>query len=89
MPETRIKVIHRSEYSIFLDCLRLARQDAHLTQVELADKLGTDQSYISKYERGERRIDVIELRAICAVVGVKLTDFVTNFEERLKSEGLS
>ena len=72
-----------------LNCLRSARQIAGLTQVQLAERLGADQSYISKYERGERRIDIIELRAICSVLGVELVDFVRTFEERLKDVGLS
>jgi transcriptional regulator with XRE-family HTH domain len=89
MSETRIKFIHGDEYNILIDCLRSARRAARLTQVELGERLGTDQSYISKYERGERRLDVVEVRAICAVFGIPLADFVRDFEERLKSKGLS
>jgi transcriptional regulator with XRE-family HTH domain len=44
----------------FLKILVAARQDAGLTQVTLANKLGRPQSFVSKYERGERRLDVIE-----------------------------
>ena len=89
MSESRIKSVHADEYNIFLDCLRSARRAASLTQVELGERLGTDQSYISKYERGERRIDVVELRAICAALSIDVTEFIRDFEKRLKSKGLS
>ena len=89
MLEPRIKSIHGEEYSTFLDCLRSARLAAGLTQVELAEKLGTDQSYISKYERGERRIDVVELRAICLALGIEIADFVRTFEARLENKGVA
>lgn len=47
-----------------LEVLVAARQKAGLTQQQLADRLGKPQSFISKYEGGERRIDVIEFIAI-------------------------
>jgi transcriptional regulator with XRE-family HTH domain len=53
----------------------------------LAERLGADQSYISKYERGERRIDVVELRAICGALGIELADFVRDFDRRLRDRG--
>jgi transcriptional regulator with XRE-family HTH domain len=71
-----------------LDCLRSARRSANVTQVELAKRLGTDQSFVSKYERGERRIDVLELRAICIALGFEFISFLSTFEEKLKREGL-
>jgi transcriptional regulator with XRE-family HTH domain len=54
-------------YQAFLVKLRQAREEAGLTQVEVADKLGRPQSYISKCESGERRVDVIELAAFAAL----------------------
>jgi transcriptional regulator with XRE-family HTH domain len=47
-----------------LELLLAAREKAGLTQQQLADRLGKPQSFISKYEGGERRIDVIEFIAI-------------------------
>jgi transcriptional regulator with XRE-family HTH domain len=47
-----------------LELLVAARERAGLTQQQLADRLGKPQSFISKYEGGERRIDVIEFIAI-------------------------
>jgi transcriptional regulator with XRE-family HTH domain len=45
--------------------LRDIRNDANLTQEELADRLGTKQSFISKYERGERNLDFVEVITVC------------------------
>lgn len=85
----RMKTIHDDAYQILIDCLREARQGASITQVDLARKLGTDQSYVSKYERAERRLDVIEVRAICVALGVSFPDFIISFEKALKKKGLS
>ncbi len=89
MPELRIKSIHDDAYQVFVDCLRSARLQAHLTQVELASRLGTDQSYVSKYERAERRLDLIELRGLCHQLDISLCDFISGFEQELKRRGLT
>ena len=46
-----------------------ARREAGLTQVELAEKLGRKQAYVSKYETGARGVDVLELMEIADVLG--------------------
>lgn len=56
------KSIFSKSYKIFLRRLRAAREDAKIDQRELAMRLRKTQSFVSKCERGERRIDVIELR---------------------------
>ena len=89
MSELRVKSIQDSAYQVFVDCLRSARREARITQVELASRLGTDQSYVSKYERAERRLDVIELRALCRQFDISLLDFVSGFEKELKRRGLT
>lgn len=62
--------------------LKAVRQDAGLTQVQLADALGRPQSYVSKYESGERRLEVPEVDAICQAAGISLREFVDRYEER-------
>jgi transcriptional regulator with XRE-family HTH domain len=47
-----------------------ARSKADLTQLDVANRLGRPQSFVSKYENGERRLDVVEFLDVCAVVGV-------------------
>lgn len=60
--------------------LRDLRRRAGLRQADLADRLGVPQSFVSKYETGERRIDLLELKRICEALGSSLTDFVERFE---------
>ena len=61
--------------------LRQVRLDANLTQSQLAEKIGQTQSYVSKYESGEQRLDLIELEAVCKAVDILLTDFVERYLE--------
>jgi transcriptional regulator with XRE-family HTH domain len=56
------KSIHTKAYSIFLDLLIETRQKRSLTQIQLGRELPFDQPAISKIERGERRVDIIELK---------------------------
>jgi transcriptional regulator with XRE-family HTH domain len=63
-----------------LTLVRKIRLEAGLRQADLARKIGQPQSFVSKYESGERRIDVLELRQICTALGVTLGEFVRRFE---------
>ena len=54
-----------------------------LTQADLAKKLKQPQSFVSKYESGERRLDILELRNICTVLEISLADFVKKLEDKL------
>jgi transcriptional regulator with XRE-family HTH domain len=60
------------------------REKARLTQKDVARRLGQPQSFVSKYESGERRLDLLELREVCEALGIPLTNFVKRFEQRLK-----
>ena len=71
------------EYEIFLERLVAARKESGLTQDDLARRLRQTQSWVSKVERGERRIDVIELRDVCRALGHSLPRFVSSLEESL------
>lgn len=61
--------------------LRDIRLEAGLTQAAVAKSIGQTQSYVSKYEQGEQRLDLIELEAVCKAVGVPLVDFVRRYIE--------
>jgi DNA-binding transcriptional regulator YiaG len=67
------------------ELLRKARTDAKLSQVELAKKLGRPQSFVSKYESGERRLDMVELREICQALKIPLPVFAKRFEKSLNT----
>lgn len=66
------KSIYSAEYQQLCVLLRELRQEAGLTQVELAGRLDVPQSFISKYETGERRLDVVELRHVAEAIGTTL-----------------
>ena len=84
-PRTKIKTIHSPEYAIFLRLLRQTRERQEVTQEQLAERWGTTQSFISKCERGERRIDVLELRSFCRAMGISLVTFAAELEQLLES----
>jgi transcriptional regulator with XRE-family HTH domain len=67
-------------YQCFLELLREARQAAGVTQSQLAERIGNRQVFVSKLERGERRMDVVDLVEYCEAAGID----VVRFFERLK-----
>jgi transcriptional regulator with XRE-family HTH domain len=79
------KSIYSSEQAKLQLLLRQMRQDAGLTQEDLAAKLGRPQSFVSKVESGERRLDILELRKVCAAMKVTLANFVNRLENALRS----
>jgi transcriptional regulator with XRE-family HTH domain len=81
------KSIFTDEYGVLLGLLREARTAAGLSQIRFAARLGKSQSFVSKVEQGETRIDVIQLRTICLALGTTLPAFVARLEERLASRG--
>ena len=83
------KSIHSAQYRVFLKSMRRARTRAGLTQGDLAARLSKTQSFVSKCERGERRIDIVELRQFCAAWGLTLKQFVVDFEAALKRRCLN
>lgn len=74
------KSIHSREYALFLEVLVTTRVRAGLTQQSFAAKLNATQSFVSKCERGERRLDVVELRAWCKALGVEISDLVQRYD---------
>ena len=80
------KSIYSGEYATFLRHLRNSRQSRGLTQQEIGARLEASQSFVSKCERGERRIDVVETRAFCAAIGIDFVEFVTQVHERLLAD---
>lgn len=74
------KSIYSQHYRLFLELLRAAREKAGLTQEEIASRLNTSQSFVSKCERGERRLDIVELRSWCDALGIPFRDFVGGFD---------
>lgn len=71
-----MKSIFSDRYIKMLRLLITARKQKPLTQVELAQKLKKPQSFVSKYELGERRIDVIEFITICEAISADPCDII-------------
>ncbi len=65
-----MKTIHSQSYKILLDWLVSKRLLAGVTQHHLSTKLGKPQSFVSKYENGERRLDLIETIQICNILDI-------------------
>lgn len=82
-----LRPLHDRDYGVLAQLLRDVRVERGLTQVELAERLGVDQSLVSKVERRERRLDVAELRRVCAALGIPLTEFVARFERAVAAQG--
>lgn len=77
------KSIYSEQFNILLDLLKNIRKKNDLTQKDLAKKLNKPQSFVSKYEIGERRLDIIELRSICKILNINFIDFIKKLERKL------
>ena len=67
---------YRAKYQKFIQKLRQARLDANLTQVEAGKRLKKPQAYISKIERGERRVDAVELDELAKLYNKQIDYFL-------------
>ncbi len=63
------KSVHSGGQLAFCEAMIAARKKAGLTQAQLASRLKRPQSFVAKYEGGERRIDVVEFISICQAIG--------------------
>ncbi|MCP5059195.1 MAG: helix-turn-helix transcriptional regulator [bacterium] len=70
-----MEVTRRPAYRRFLKRLKRAREDAGLTQIEVAQRLRRSQAFVSKSESGDRRVDVIELQAFAQLYGKPVQHF--------------
>ena len=65
------------------ELLRELREAAELRQIDLAKRLGRPQSFVSKYESGEKNLDFLEVREVCEALGIPLAELVRRFERVL------
>jgi len=70
------KTIQTKEYARFIEKLRKARLEAGLKQIEVAKKLKRPQSYISRVESGEYRLDILEVKRFAKIYGKSVDYFV-------------
>ena len=76
-----LKSVYTRDYRILVYLLRKRREEIGVDQAQVAQRLERTQSFVSKCERGERRLDVIELQEFCKALDIKLSDFVRQLEE--------
>ena len=72
---------------LFRKLLKDLRQAKSLTQTQLAERLGLPQSYVSKYEAGERRLDFLETFFLCNALEISIEDFTKMFTAELGKTG--
>ena len=75
------KAVYRKK---LCELLKQIRVESGLRQVELAKRLGKHQSYVSKYENGEKRLDLIEIKMFCLAIGISVRKLVERFENSVK-----
>jgi transcriptional regulator with XRE-family HTH domain len=68
---------------VFREFLRELRLAKNMTQTQVAERLGLPQSYVSKYETGERRLDFVETVFVCEALETSVEEFATAFARRL------
>jgi transcriptional regulator with XRE-family HTH domain len=75
------KSVFTQKYDRFRLLMIEARKSADLTQAELAIKLSRPQSFVSKYERGERRLDVVEFLEVARALGMDAVTFIKKLDD--------
>jgi Helix-turn-helix. len=68
---------------VFRELLKETRVAKNLTQAEIAGRLGLPQSYVSKYESGERRLDFVETVLVCESLGMSIEEFAAAYSGKL------
>ena len=76
--------IHDPNYQVFRQMLLNARKEKGLQQVDVAERLGKTQSFVSKYERGERRLDFCEFIEVVAALEIDPIDFIDGYRKSIE-----
>ena len=75
------KSVHTKNYANFLQLLVEARKSAGVTQEDIAERLNRHQSFVSKYENGERRVDLVEFLEIANAIGFDPIGFIRRLQK--------
>lgn len=85
MPHPDIRV----HSDVLQELLKELRHEKNLTQIDLAAVLEQSQSFVSKYESGERILDILEVRFLCLRLGITLLEFCNRLEGKIsEAEGI-
>lgn len=82
MSDISKKTIFREEYINFIKFIKLKREEKGLSQNELGMLIGQDQTFVSKYEKKIRRLDIIETLDICEALSISTTELIENIKGR-------
>lgn len=75
--------LHSQRYRVFLEMLVEARERTKLTQDEVAARMGKTQSFVSKSERGARRIDFVEFLEFAEALSIDVPAFIEQYRARV------
>lgn len=78
------KSIYSEEQRAIQTLLIQLRKERGLRQIDLAEKLGMSQQFVSRYEEGQKVLDLPELGQICRALSISLAEFVRMYETRLE-----
>jgi len=82
------KSLYSREQEVLCRMLRRLRRAADLTQEQLAARLERPRSFVSRYESGEKALELVEVRHILRALGAAFVDFLREYDAALESEGL-
>ncbi len=74
------KSLSSAKHKNLLEILRQVREEAGLRQIDVAERLNQPQSFVSKYESGERRLDLLELELVCEACETDISQFVKRYK---------
>ena len=86
---SKTKTIYRREHDVLLSLIKKHRKEAGLTQVECSRALERPQSFMSDVETGSRRLDIVQLHDLCKILGLNLSDLISEFERVLNENQTS
>lgn len=79
-----MKSTFTESYKLFRNLLVQTRKDKKLTQVQLAQQLAKPQSFVTKYELGERRLDLIEFLEIASALNANPLSFINKLQKEIR-----
>lgn len=83
LKQSTMKSNFRPEYNVFRCYMTTARKEAGITQAKLAKLLGKPQSFVAKYENGERRLDVVEFLIIASVLSIDPCEIIREMHPKI------
>jgi len=78
-------LLHSRKYHAYRLRLVQARKSRDMTQLQVAEKLGRSQSFVSKYEHGERRLDLLEFLEVAEALDINVSRFLKDLKQAIRS----